>query len=153
MLEQKKNGVSDNALVNGHFDAAMNLIPKGAPLTLATALCLEQWEEADRLAISATNDQKQFALVLSALNGKAAAVKKAIIYGADINKPSELYSHGTPLHHAVWSGSVDTVKVFVQASANLNARDTAFDGTPLGWAIYGKRKEVEDYLRGTDAAE
>ena len=148
------DGVSNDALVNANLDAARHLIQRGAKLTLPAALCLERWKEADQLAFSATEDQKQFALVLAALNGKAEAVKRAIAYGAQINKPSNhLYSHGTPLHHAVWSGSEETVKLLVEAGANLNTKDTAFDGTPLGWAIYGKRKNAEDYLRKIGAKE
>ena len=148
------DGISNDALVNANFEAARHLVHRGANLTLATALCLEKWQDADRLALTATNDQKQVSLVLAALNGKAEAARRVIAYGADINKPSDhLYSHGTPLHHAVWSGSVDTVKVLVEAGANLDIRDTAYDGTPLGWAMYGKQKEVADYLVGVGAKE
>ncbi|HXL57927.1 MAG TPA: ankyrin repeat domain-containing protein [Chitinophagaceae bacterium] len=143
-----KEGVSNDALVNGNLDAAEHLIERGAKFTLSTALCLEKWEEADKLALTADNDQNQFSLVLAALNGKAKAVARAVSYGADINKPSEhLYSHGTPLHHAVWSGSVETVKVLVEAGAHLNTKDSIYDGTPLGWAEYGKRFEVAKYLK------
>jgi len=142
------NAISNDALVNGNFDAAKHLIERGGKLTLATALCLEKWGDADRLATNATADEKQFSLVLSALNGKAKAVERAISYGADINKPSNyLYSHGTPLHHGVWSGSMDTVRVLINAGANLNAIDTAWNGTPLGWAEYGNRKEIAEYLK------
>jgi len=149
-----KDGVNDDALVNGNFAAAKHLIERGAKLSLSTALCLEKWNEADKLSLTATDDQIQFSFVLAALNGKAEAVARALAYGADINKPSNhLYSHGTPLHHAVWSGSVETVKVLVEAGADLNARDTAFDGTPLGWAEYGKRLEVIKYLKRIGARE
>ncbi|HEV8506601.1 MAG TPA: ankyrin repeat domain-containing protein [Chitinophagaceae bacterium] len=142
------NSVSNDALVNGNVDAAKHLVERGGKLTLPTALCLEKWEEADALAVNATRDEKQFSLVLAALIGKAAAVSKTISYGVDINKPSDdLFSHGTPLHHAVWSGSLDTVKVLVNAGANLDAIDTAWNGTPLGWAEYGNRKEIAGYLK------
>jgi peptide-methionine (S)-S-oxide reductase len=148
------DNVSNDALVNGNFAAAAHLIERGARLTLATALCLEKWDDADQLALTASNDQKQFSLVLAALNGKAQAVRRAISYGADINKPSEhLYSHGTPLHHAVWSGSLDTVKVLVEAGANLETKDSIYDGTPLGWAAYGKRTAVAKYLEEIGAKE
>jgi ankyrin repeat protein len=142
------NSVSNDALVNGNVDAAKHLVERGGKLTLPTALCLEKWEEADALAVNATRDEKQFSLVLAALIGKAASVSKTISYGVDINKPSDdLFSHGTPLHHAVWSGSLDTVKVLVNAGANLDAIDTAWNGTPLGWAEYGNRKEIAGYLK------
>jgi peptide-methionine (S)-S-oxide reductase len=142
------NNVSNEALVNGNFDAAKHLLERGDKLTLSIALCLEKWEEADALAVNANDDQKQFSLVLAALNGKARAVSKAINYGVDINKPSDhLYSHGTPLHHAVWSGSLDTVKVLINAGANPDAKDTLWSGTPLEWAEYGNREEVAKYLK------
>jgi peptide-methionine (S)-S-oxide reductase len=142
------NAVSTDALVNGNFDAAKHLVKRGGKLTLATALCLEKWEEADQLAVNATSAEKQFSLVLAALNGKAKAVARAVGYGADINKPSDyLYSHGTPLHHAVWSGSLDTVKLLINAGADLHARDTAWNGTPLGWAEYGNKEDIIEYLK------
>jgi len=144
----KINSVSNDALVNGNFDAAKHLLERGGKLTLSTALCLEKWKDADALAVDATDDEKQFSFVLAALNGKVTAVSKAISYGVDINKPSNhLYSHGTPLHHAVWSGSLDTVKLLINAGANLHAKDTAWNGTPLDWAEYGNRKEIAIYLR------
>lgn len=143
-----KERVSDDALVNGNFDAAKHFIKRGAQFTLSTALCLESWEDADRLALISNNDQKQFSLVLAALNGKARAVARALSYGAAVNKPSQhLYSHGTPLHHAVWSGSVEAVKILLDAGADVNAKDSIYDGTPFGWAEYGERTEVIKYLK------
>jgi ankyrin repeat protein len=142
------DGVSDDALVNGNFAAAEHLIKRGAKLTLPTALCLGRWNEADLLASIAIDKQKQFSLVLAALNGKAEAVTKLIRYGVNINEPSEhLYSHATALHHAVWSGSLDTVKLLVDAGAKLDTKDTIYDGTPLDWAEYAKKDEIAIFLR------
>jgi len=142
------DGVSNDALVNGNLAAAEHLIKRGAMLTLPTALCLGIWNEADRLASTANYDEKQFSLVLAALNGKAQAVARLISYGVNINEPSKyLYSHGTPLHHAVGSGSMDTVKILVKAGAKLDTLDTIYSGTPLGWAEYGNKEEIAAYLR------
>lgn len=139
--------VSNDALVNGNFAAAEHLIERGAKLTLPTALCLGRWEEADVLAANANDEVKQFCLVLCALNGKAEAVKKAIRYGAKINEPSQhLYSHATPLHHAVSSGSLETVKVLVEAGAKMDIRDSIYDGNPIDWAEYLKKKNIILYL-------
>jgi peptide-methionine (S)-S-oxide reductase len=140
--------VNDDALVNGNFEAAKYLIERGGKLTLSTALCLGKWEDADTLAVNATADEKQFSFVVAALNGKAEALSKAIGYGIDINKPSNhLYSHGTPLHHAVSSGSIDAVKVLINAGADINAKDTVWNGTPVDWAEYGKHEEIVKYLK------
>lgn len=131
------DGNPNNALVNRNVDAARHLVERGATVTLATALCLERWDDADRLLPSASEDQKRFSFVLAALNGKADALGRMITAGADLNAPSaDLYPHGSPLHHAVSSGSLEAVQVLVEAGADLNAKDTAWNGTPLGWALH-----------------
>ena len=128
-------------------------------MTLASAVCLGRWDDAGRLAATASEAEKQFTLVLAALNGKSEAVKWMIEAGADANRPSaDLYAHGTPLHHAVCSGSLATVQALVDAGADPGTRDTAWSGTPLGWAEHylSERKdadsqrrygEIADYLR------
>ncbi len=135
----------NNALVNRHTDAAAHLVGRGAPLTLASALCLGRWTEADRLAGAASAGQRQFALVLAALNGQAQAITRLIDLGVDVSAPCpELYAHATPLHHAVSSGSLEAVRVLVEAGAPLHARDTAFQGTPLGWALHYQSQHAHD---------
>ena len=143
------DGGPNNALVNGHVAAAAHLVERGAPLTLASALCLGRWDEATRLAEVATPAQKRFALTLNALRGNAEGVRRLLALGVDPSAVSEdLYSHATPLHHAVWSKSLETVKVLVEAGARLDAKDTAYDGTPWGWADYGGKgyEEIASYL-------
>lgn len=153
------DGNPNNALVNGNVAAAEHLIRRGAALTLATALCLERWPDVSRLAGAATGPERQFALVLAALNGQAEALRQMIRLGVDVNVPSpDLYSHGTPLHHAVCSGNLEAVQVLVEAGANPHAQDTAWHGTPLGWALHyveekkqederARYAEIADYLR------
>ena len=144
------SGNPDNALVNGNIAAAEHLVRRGSPLTLATALCLERWPDVQRLAANAGGSEGQFALVLAALNGKTEALRQMIRLGVDVNAPSQdLYSHGTPLHHAVCSGSLEAVQVLVEAGANLHAQDTAWHGTPLGWALHyvEEKKQEEERAR------
>lgn len=142
------DGNSDNALVNGHVAAAEHLVKRGATLTLATALCLGRWDDAMRLAPTTRPSDRQFAFVLAALNGKAEALRRMIALGIDVNRPSaDLYSHGTPLHHAVCSGSLEAVKVLVEAGADLNAKDTAWKGTPLSWAEHYQEEYARDERR------
>ena len=125
----------DNALVNGHVAAAARLLQRGATLTLGAALCLGRWSEAERLFVEASAEVKQFSFVLAALNGQAEGVSWMIKRGVPLDEPSaDLYSHGTPLHHAVCSGSADTVRVLVEAGADVSRADTAWNATPLGWA-------------------
>jgi peptide-methionine (S)-S-oxide reductase len=144
------DGASDGALVNGHVAAAEHLVGRGAKLTLAAALCLGRWDDVSRLAAAASDPEKRMGFVLAALNGKADALRRMIDLGADVNAPSEdLYAHGTPLHHAVCSGSLDAVKVLVAAGANPSTRDTAWRGTPLGWAEHylAERKDDDSQRR------
>ena len=140
------DGNQNNALVNGNFAAAEHLVKRGANLTLGVALCLGWWDDVERLLPTVTDSETQFAFILSALHGKADALRRLIPAGADVNAPSAgLYSHGTPLHHAVSSGSLEAVRVLVEAGANVNAIDSAWSGTPLGWAHH--------YLRDGQAAD
>jgi peptide-methionine (S)-S-oxide reductase len=137
-----------NALVNGHIAAAERLVARGGDLTLATALCIGRLDDVPRLAVAASPLERQFAFVLAALNGRADAVAWMARHGIPINEPSQdLYAHGTPLHHAVCSGSLDTVKVLVEAGADLTRLDTAWSGTPLDWAkhsVEGSTSERRD---------
>jgi peptide-methionine (S)-S-oxide reductase len=142
-------GNPDNALVNGNFAAAAHLVERGAPLTLATALCLGRWEDAGLLATTASAGEKQFGFILAALNGQAEAVRRIIALGVDLNAPSaDLYAHATALHHAVSSGSLDTVKALVEAGADLGVQDTAYHGTPSGWAEYYQGQPGGEERRG-----
>ena len=141
----------NNALVNRHVAAAAHLAARGGTLTLASALCLDRWDDVPALADAATAPQRQFALVLAALNGKARAVKWLLDFGVPVDEPSaDLYSHGRPLHHAICSGSLETVTTLIEAGADLNRPDTAWNGTPLGWAAHyvedGSPERRADYL-------
>lgn len=139
--------------------AARHLVARGARVTLPVALCLGMWDDVAALAPRATAEDRQVALGLAALNGKAEALSKLLPLGVDLDAfTAGFYSHATPLHHAVWSGSLDAVRVLVEAGANLTTRDKAEDGTPLGWAEYaaigptaktqGKQfAEIAAYLR------
>jgi Ankyrin repeats (3 copies) len=127
---------------------ARHLVERGEKLTLATALCLGYRDAAARLAQTSSARHRQFSFVLAALNGKAEALAALLDLGVDLNAPSpDLYSHATPVHHAVWSGSLESVKVLVEAGAALDRRDTVYGGTPLGWAEHGKHDEIAAYLR------
>jgi len=134
----------DSAIFNGNFAAAEHLVGRGAPLTLSTALCLGRWADVDRLARTAPLAYKQDAFVLAALNGKAEALGRMLAMGVGPTTVStQNYSHATAIHHAVCSGSIDAVKVLVEAGADLTRRDTIYDGTPLGWAEHYEEEQKD----------
>lgn len=59
----------------------------------------------------------------------------------------EFHTHSTPLHQAVLSGSVESVKALIDAGADIRIKDKEHNGTPLGWAIYCHQTSVEQFLR------
>ena len=138
-------------LVNCHLEAARKLIESGAPTTLSAALLLDLPNSVE-LAFGATPEQRQEALILCSLNGHADALRTLLEAGVNLREnKTGMYEHGTALHHAVWSGNVEAVKVLVEAGADRTARDKVYKGTPLGWAEHGERIEVANYLRSLDS--
>ena len=132
-------GAPVQALICYNVGAARHLLERGAELTLPAAVCLERWDDVEGLAPKASAPDKQVALGLAALNGKSEGLARLLPYGVDLNAfTSGFYTHATPLHHAVWAGSLDAVKVLVEAGANLTTRDRAEHATPLGWAEYAE---------------
>ncbi|QDV90937.1 Ankyrin repeats (3 copies) [Phycisphaerae bacterium RAS2] len=135
---------TDAAIHNGNFAAAEHLVNRGAVLTLTTALCLNRWEEVDRLAPAASQAERDDAFVQAALHGHAEALRRMLALGmAPTSISRRNHSHGTALHHAVSSGNLEAVRVLVEAGANLSRVDSMFGGTPLGWAEYGESQEKD----------
>src|SRR5262249_38102828 len=92
---------------------------------------------------------------LAALKGKADGLRKMLTSGLDPTTISpHTQSHGTALHHAVWSGSIDAVRALVEAGADLTRRDTIYGGTPLDWAEHalGEEKDGSNAKRYAEIA-
>ena len=132
-------------------------------MTLTTAIGIESHDDIVRLLKSATAVDKKIALTAAAFLGKSEIIRSLIAAGTDVNgfleKSSGFHSHATALHQAVWSQSLEAVKLLVEAGASLDAKDRIYQGTPLDWANYLKRdeknelrrkkfEEIEQYLEG-----
>ena len=79
-------------------------------------------------------------LEAAAFHGKTQAIALLIGFGVDVNASYRAVRyHATPLHNAVCSGSFEAVRMLVESGAKVDAKDTAYQATPLTWA--------EDYLR------
>jgi ankyrin repeat protein len=136
---------ADSAIYNRNDAAAQRLLERGAAVTLTTALCLERWDDLERLLPGATLAEKQDAFVQAAMNGRAEGLRRMLAAGVEPTTISARnQSHGTALHHAVWSGALDAVKVLVEAGADLAKRDSIYDGTPLGWAMHGESQASDE---------
>jgi len=151
-----KPGNGIGALAHGNKDAARHLMKRGGELTLTTAIGLDQADDVTRLLNKATNTDKKIALMASAFLGKADMIKLLIESDADvngyINHSSGFHSHATALHQAVYSGSLESVKLLVVAGADLNSKDRIYDGTPLDWARYVQKEEKDKSKRKKFAA-
>lgn len=134
-------GKGHGALAHGNIAAAEHLIKRGGKLTLTTAVCLDRTDDIASLSKLAGPADLQVALIAAAFYGKAPMLSLLLSMGADPNaylddSAAGFHSHATALHQAVWSGSLEAVKVLVEAGADLSLKDRAYNGTPLGWAQY-----------------
>jgi ankyrin repeat protein len=138
------------ALAHREVAAAERLLERGAALTLTAAVCTGRTADILRLGPVASAGERQTALAAAALYGQADTLVPLIDLGAEVNAycPPGFHPHGTALHHAVDSSSLDAVKVLVEAGADLSLRDRLYDGTPLDWAMHLQRTEIAAYLRG-----
>jgi hypothetical protein len=155
-------GSGHDAIAHGNLEAASRLIDRGSKLTLATAICIGRNNDIPTLLDKADGREKQIALVAASFYGKPEMVRLLLDSGADVNayldSNSGFHYHATALHQAVYSGSLESVKLLVEAGASLTAEDLIYDSTPLDWAIYmqkeidheeskNKYRDIEKYLQ------
>ena len=142
-------GRGHGALAHGNIAATQRLLERGGELTLPTAICLDRWNDVPQLMQTASASEAEMALVAAAFFGNVRALTYLLEQGVNPNAypdPAEgFHSHATALHQAVWSSSLEAVKVLVEAGARLDLKDKIYEGTPLGWAMYSlTTEEFED---------
>ncbi|HEX7794041.1 MAG TPA: ankyrin repeat domain-containing protein [Vicinamibacterales bacterium] len=138
------------ALAFGYLPAAQALVRRGARIgTLPIAAGLGSTDDAQRLLPTASVLDRHRATALAAQLGHIKILQMLLEAGEDPNRynPKGNHGHSTPLHQAVWSGHDAVVRLLVERGARLDIKDTIYEGTPLGWAEYGGRKEIAEYLR------
>lgn len=133
------------ALAHGNKAAAAYLLERGLPLNLGLAVGLERRQEIKTLFDLADQDEKLTALAIAAFYGIESIIDELLAWGVDPNGypsgKSGFHAHATPLHQAVSSGSLSSVKSLVKGGADLNARDKVYFGRPLDWAEYMPTEE------------
>jgi ankyrin repeat protein len=138
------------ALAFGYVPAAEALVRRGARVeTLPVAAGLGRLEDARRLLPAASSLERHRATALAAQLGHVEILRLLLDAGEDPNRynPKGNHSHSTPLHQAAWAGHDAVVRMLVERGARLDIKDTIHEGTPLGWAEHGGRKEIAEYLR------
>jgi len=142
------------ALAFGYLATAETLVRRGAAVgSVAAASGLGRIDDVRRLLPGASVEDRHRALALAAQHGHVAIVRLLLDAGEDPNRlnPKGNHAHSTPMHQAALQGHVDVVRTLVEYGARVDIKDTIWDGTPLGWAIYCKQPAVADYLRSVDA--
>lgn len=143
------NSAMPAALVHGEFDAANELIRRGANINLPVAAATGRTEDVRKSLAASTDEERHHALALAAQFGQTEIVRLLLDAGEGPSRynPMGCHSHSTPLHQAALSGHIDVVRLLVERGAKLDLKDTLFQGTPAGWAKHAGRTEVAEYLR------
>ena len=84
---------------------------------------------------------------MAVINQHVEAARLCLDAGADPNAFLAVHSHSTPLHQAAVNDDGAMLELLVSRGANLAMRDTLWDSTPLGWAVFTKKRRAEAYLR------
>jgi Ankyrin repeats (3 copies) len=141
------------ALAHHELDAVQRLLERGAPMKLVVAVCLGH-DGAEQLA-AADAHERQLALTAAAFYGNARALEQLVRADIDVSaySPKGFHPHATALHQAVFSGSLECVRLLVHAGARLDLPDRAYHATPLGWADYLEHPEIAAYLRSHESVD
>jgi hypothetical protein len=138
------------ALAFGFLDTAEALVRRGARVdNIAAAAGLGRLDDARQFIPTADTDSRHRALALAAQHGHVEVVRLLLDSGENPNRynPDGNHSHSTPLHQAALAGHYMVVRLLVERGARVDIKDTGYQSTPLGWAEYGGRKEIAEYLR------
>jgi hypothetical protein len=88
------------------------------------------------------------ALAEAARKGDAAAIKKLLDEGVDVN--TKFRYGATALSYACDRGHLDAAKLLMDRGADVNARDTFYKATPLNWAVtpaMGRKPQHPEIVR------
>ncbi|MBO3750182.1 hypothetical protein J5X84_29210 [Streptosporangiaceae bacterium NEAU-GS5] len=139
------------ALVHGHTDVAEMLAAAGATATLNetdafVAACM-RGERPDLGLLERMRGARPNLINVAAEDRKPAAVRLLAELGFDVN---HLY-RSTPLHEAAWNDDVPMARLLIELGADPSLTDRFHQATPLGWAEYGGKNAVAEYLRNLGA--
>lgn len=123
------------------------LLDHGYPLTAESAAGLGRADALPALLATASLEEKSDALGMAVINGQREAARACLEAGADPNRFMACHTHSTPLHQAALEGDLETMKLLVAHGARSDIEDKLWHGTPLGWALHGKRSEAAAWLR------
>jgi ankyrin repeat protein len=151
----------EEALRSGHRDIAEYLAANGAnkieldPLETFALTCIAGREDEARRRLTEDpglldrlGDKGRVDMLHRALEARSHEGLRLITkLGVDINGMLGGGGHDRAvLHNASAWGSLETVKLLIELGADPRLRDLTYHGAAIGWALYGKRPEIIEYL-------
>jgi peptide-methionine (S)-S-oxide reductase len=132
----------------GHWqsEALRLLLERGQPASPLIAAALGDAASLPALLANAEPSDIQDAFGLAIINRRLEAAQAGLDAGADVNAVLPVHSHSTPLHQAAALNSGALVEFLVARGARLDARDTLWNGTPIGWATHVGNEEARAAL-------
>jgi hypothetical protein len=128
----------------GH-DAVYRLLMDRSPA--ATQLVVSCWTgdddareallRGDPAIASRLSMEQRAALAQAAERNDAETGRRMLAAGWPVDDRGSI--GGTALHWAAWHGNRLLVEAILRRRPDLEARDTSYGGTPLGWAFHGSR--------------
>jgi ankyrin repeat protein len=144
------------AMHNGNDEIAKLLLEHGAKPTRMndvdsfSAACLNANRSEvvallrkDPTLVKQLGSERVELLNRAAESNKQDSVRLMVELGFDLNERKRT----TPLHLAAGGGNLEMVKLLIELGADPSIRDEEFNAMPLGWAEFGERKEVVEFLR------
>ena len=132
----------NGCLHNGRGEAAEFFARRGGRLDLEGAAGVGRldvvksfFNEDGSLKPNATMAQLKDGFAWACEYGRTSVVDFLLQKGIEVS--GRVKHHGqTGLHWAACGGHVDTVKLLLERKAPVDAKDDAWDNTPLGWALH-----------------
>ena len=144
--------VVNACLANGRGEGAALVATRGAPLDLEGAggvgrldVVKTFFDQEGHLTSDATPDSMKSAFKWACAYGHIDVVTFLLDRGIDVG---ERHRGETPLHVAAGGGHLAIVVLLLARGAPLEVQDEVWDGTPLGWALFGWGNEPDAAKRG-----
>ena len=136
-----RGSIVNACLANGRPNAAVFLGRRGARLDLDGAAGVGRldvvksfFNDDGSLRADATKTQMEFGFMWACGCGRTSVVEFLLGKGVDVNARPQ---GETALHWAAYGGQLDIVTLLLERKALLDIKDKSYEGTPLGWALYG----------------
>jgi ankyrin repeat protein len=126
----RRNGATDTATAADQFLSACRRADRAQA---------DQRLNDDPGLLERLTDEERAAIFRAAEHGDTAAVALMLDLGFPLETRGD--DGGTPLHAAAYTGGTQTVRLLLDRGADIEAHDTTWNDTPLGWAAVGSGEQ------------